>query len=295
VVVYDAEDRPDPDQLLKVVAQFRAMPDLCCVQARLVIANGHRHPLAALFAGEYAALFAVMLPAWARWSMLVPLGGTSNHLKLSTLRELGGWDAFNVTEDADLGVRLLRRGLKTAISESWTLEDAPERLGSWMGQRTRWMKGWMQTYLVHMRRPGLLLAEIGWRGLLGFQAIVLGMILAPLLHAAFLTYLAVLALAGVPVWSVSDPWTSVCLAVLVLGYGAAMVGNIIVLCRTGQTGLLASQLALPLYWLLIAWATGQALAELVTRPFHWFKTPHYTTARTEKRAPDIAPIGEAVR
>ncbi len=293
VVVFDAEDRPEPDQLLKSVSQFRATPDISCLQARLVIANGRRSPLSALFAGEYAALFAVTLPALARWGFLVPLGGTSNHFRIRTLRELGGWDAFNVTEDADLGVRLTRRGLKTMVSQSWTLEDAPDRLGPWLGQRTRWMKGWMQTYLVHMRRPLRLLQDIGWQGFVTFQVIVLGMILAPLLHAGFFVYLGAMSLTDTPIWSSADHWTMICLLVLGLGHGAAIANNILGLHRTRQRDLMGRQVALPLYWLLIAWATIKALVELLRRPFHWFKTPHYAAVRTPRGTIEVAPVREA--
>ena len=121
----------------------------------------------------------------------VPLGGTSNHFRTDVLRSLGGWDAFNVTEDADLGVRLARRGLRASMFESRTYEEAPLTIRAWMAQRTRWMKGWMQTFLVHNRAPGLFLREIGWKGFLGFQVLVGGMILGSLLHTVFIASLLV--------------------------------------------------------------------------------------------------------
>src|SRR5690606_32805623 len=130
---------------------FASDPKIMCLQAHLVIDNGRRHWLAALFAGEYAGLFTVMMPALARLRLAMPLGGTSNHFRLSALRELGGWDAFNVTEDADLGVRLARRRMRVDVLQSATREAAPTRLRPWLGQRTRWMKGWMQTFIVHNR------------------------------------------------------------------------------------------------------------------------------------------------
>lgn len=278
VVVYDAEDRPDPDQLLRMVTRFRRQPELECIQARLVIGNGGEGPLAALFAGEYAGLFAVLLPALAHWSLVVPLGGTSNHFRLASLRRLGGWDAYNVTEDADLGVRLARRRLRIATSTSRTLEDAPASPGPWLGQRTRWMKGWMQTFVVHNRRPRLLLADLGWRGTLLFQVIVLGMLLAPLLHAGLLGTLIALHVAQVPVWPVGGIWPLACLLVLLAGHAGAILTNLVGLRRTGQTHLGPWQALLPFYWLLIAVATLRALHEFAVRPFHWFKTPHRVSA-----------------
>ena len=144
LVVYDAEDVPEPGQLRLAASRFEADTGLACLQAELVPENASENALTALFAGEYAGLFGRLLPALARWGLPMPLGGTSNHFRLSVLREIGGWDAFNVTEDADLGVRLARRGLRAETFESRTYEEAPVTLRAWMAQRTRWMKGWMR-------------------------------------------------------------------------------------------------------------------------------------------------------
>lgn len=274
VVVYDAEDRPAHDQLRAIVGKFRHQPDLHCIQARLLIGNGANGPLPALFAGEYAGLFTVILPAIARWGAVMPLGGTSNHFRLATLRLLGGWDAYNVTEDADLGVRLARRRHRTATHVSVTMEDAPTALGPWLGQRTRWTKGWMQTYAVHNRRPLLLLADLGWWRFALFQVTMLGMLLAPLLHSAFAITIVTVLVGGFPSVIELHPWLIVCIFTCLVGQVAAIVTNLVGLYRTGQTDLVRCQALLPLYWLLIAWATLRALREFVHQPFHWFKTPH---------------------
>ncbi len=274
VVVFDAEDRPEPDQLQKVVAQFRARPDVDCIQARLVIANGRTGWLPAVFAGEYAALFAVILPALARWGAVTPLGGTSNHFRLATLRALGGWDSYNVTEDADLGVRLARRRLKVATSTSCTFEDAPAKLRPWLGQRTRWIKGWLQTFVVHGRRPAELWADLGWRGFLLFKIIVLGMILSPFLHICMALVFAFGVLSDLAGWSMQMPWPPFYLAIMLVGYGAALLTHLFGLHRTGQMHLLAHQMVLPVYWLLIGVATLRAAVEFARQPFYWFKTPH---------------------
>ena len=278
VVVFDAEDIPDPDQLWKAAVRFRDAPDLVCLQARLVIDNGQQNWLAAQFAGEYAGLFGVLLPALARWRLPMPLGGTSNHFRLRALRELGGWDAFNVTEDADLGVRLARRQLRVDVLASHTSEAAPTRLAPWFGQRTRWMKGWMQTFIVHNRDPGRLLGEMGLPAFLAFETLVLGMIVAPVLHCAFLASLCVrIALGGD---LVDDSlWTVFYLAMLVLGYGSALAMTLLGLLRRRNRQLLTSQAWLPLYWLLIGIATLRAAHELVRRPFYWFKSPHNPAAQ----------------
>lgn len=274
VVVYDAEDRPAPDQLRRVLRQFRRAPHLQCIQSQLVIANGHRGVFPALFAGEYAGLFSVFLPALARWGVVMPLGGTSNHFRLESLRTIGGWDAYNVTEDADLGVRLARRGFACGTSSTMTLEDAPETFKGWLGQRRRWMKGWMQTILVHNRRPGQLLRDLGFWRFCAFEIIVFGMVLSPLLHTGFvLTCLVFLSRDGIALPTL-DLWSLACLVVLALGHGIAIASNMVGLIRTRQPWLIIWQLLLPFYWMAIAWATLAALLDLATRPFHWIKTTH---------------------
>ncbi len=280
VVVYDAEDRPEPDQLRQVVALFRQRQEVECIQARLTIDNGREGLLPALFAGEYAGLFAVLLPALAKWGAVMPLGGTSNHFRLDTLRRLGGWDAYNVTEDADLGVRLARRRLVTATTTSRTLEDAPVHFKTWLGQRTRWMKGWMQTFVVHNRRPGRLLADLGLPGFILFQVTILGMLLAPLLHVGMWPMLVWMHFSSPNNPYEISAWSAACIAALVVGHGTAIMVNMVGLARIGQQRFWLVQLALPLYWLLITWATVRALHEFVLRPFHWFKTPHQVTKPT---------------
>jgi cellulose synthase/poly-beta-1,6-N-acetylglucosamine synthase-like glycosyltransferase len=274
VVIYDAEDRPDPDQLRRAIRRFSAEPDLACLQAELVIDNGHRGPLPAQFAGEYAALFGLVLPALARWGVPVPLGGTSNHFRTARLREIGGWDSYNVTEDADIGLRLARRGHRVGTLDSATYEAAPRRLGVWLNQRTRWLKGWMVTYVVHTRRPRRLLADLGLWRFIFFQVFFVSMIAAPLLHLAFVVGLAVpLLLSGqLGTLPLDQAWPF--LAVFVVGNTAAFLVNLVGLARRRMTYLWLNQLLLPVYWLLIAVATVRAAGQFVLRPDYWAKTPH---------------------
>lgn len=162
VVVYDAEDEPEADQLLRAAARFREMPaDVACLQARLGISNSYDGFLTRRFAIDYAALFDCIKCGSANAGWAVPLGGSSNHFRLATLRAVGAWDAWNVTEDADLGVRLARLGWRVEDLVSTTWEEAPNTLGAWMNQRTRWMKGWIQSAIVHLRAPLELLAALG--------------------------------------------------------------------------------------------------------------------------------------
>jgi cellulose synthase/poly-beta-1,6-N-acetylglucosamine synthase-like glycosyltransferase len=293
VVVFDAEDRPAPDQLWRAALRFRDAPDVVCLQAELVIDNGEESLRSALFAGEYAALFGVVLPALAKWNVPMPLGGTSNHFRTEILRAAGGWDSFNVTEDADLGVRLARLGHRVETLACQTIEEAPETLTAWMAQRTRWIKGWMQTFIVHNRQPMRLLRQLGWKGFVFFEFIILGMILAPMLHVAFLATAGLLLATGAPLGGDARLWTLGYLALFLLGNSAAFLVNAAGLRRLKRHGLIVLQFALPYYWLLLAAATVRAVHELLVKPFYWAKTDHRPvvekhTSATASQAPETS-------
>jgi cellulose synthase/poly-beta-1,6-N-acetylglucosamine synthase-like glycosyltransferase len=279
VVVYDAEDRPEPDQLLRALTAFeRGPPDLGCVQAQLNIYNPRASWLTRHFTIEYSALFDAILPALARLGLPVPLGGTSNHFRRDTLIATGGWDPFNVTEDADLGFRMARRGWRTAILASTTWEEAPVTIGQWIKQRTRWLKGWMQTYLVHTRRPWRLNAELGMRGALGFHALMGALILSALVHPLFYILLACHAVLG-ELLTPSDTiagtifWTVACIN-LAGGYVASILVGALSVWRRGRRGLALSAVFMPVIWLLMSAAAYRALYQLARDPYLWEKTEH---------------------
>lgn len=276
LVVYDAEDIPDPGQLRLAASTFAARPDLACLQAELTIDNARESLIAALFAGEYAGQFGLMLPLLARLGFPMPLGGTSNHFRLSALRRVGGWDPFNVTEDADLGLRLARLGLKTETIASQTREEAPISVGAWLKQRTRWMKGWMQTFIVHNRNPLELLRDIGWRGFLGFHIYVGSMILSAPLHSIFV--ISSIVAGFLPHRAAAfSAWDLATIAVIFVGYGGPAALVVAGLARLDRRDLLVQQGLLPVYWLLHSVAAVRALWELVTRPYFWAKTEHGRT------------------
>jgi cellulose synthase/poly-beta-1,6-N-acetylglucosamine synthase-like glycosyltransferase len=278
VVVFDAEDIPDRSQLRRAAERFAAHPELDCLQAQLRIDNGAENWLTALFAGEYAGLFSLLLPWLAKHGLPLPLGGTSNHFRTAALREVGGWDAFNVTEDADLGVRLARMQAGVGTLDAATAEEAPIRLAAWMRQRTRWMKGWMQTFLVHNRHPVQFYRDIGWRGFLFFQIYVGSLIASSLIHTVFALTVAVqLVLFGLGWLRISDAWDVVYLLVLIIGYGGAFGIALAGLARQGKTELTVYQTLLPIYWLLHAVAAIRAAVELLIRPYFWSKTRHGET------------------
>jgi glycosyltransferase XagB len=279
VAIYDAEDVPEPGQLRAAVAAFRsAGTETACVQARLSIYNPGQNVLTRQFTLEYAALFDGILPALDRLGLPLPLGGTSNHFRRADLERAGAWDPFNVTEDADLGVRLARLQKRVAMLDSVTWEEAPDTFTAWFSQRTRWIKGWMQTYLVHMRSPVQLWRELGPWKFLGFQLIVGGLILSALAHPLF--YAAVLTHTRDGTflnWPVDGPeavlwWT--CCFNAAASYFCSIALVALAVARRGGRLLVGSALGLPFYWLAISLASYRAVAEIATRPHFWSKTPH---------------------
>ncbi|MEL6661689.1 MAG: glycosyltransferase family 2 protein [Pseudomonadota bacterium] len=270
--IYDAEDRPHPGQLLAAYTAFsKGGPDLACVQAPLAAYNHSESWLALHWALEYAVQFGLLLPALARLRLPILLGGTSNHFKMNSLRSLGGWDAWNVTEDADLGVRLARRGLRSGVISTPTFEEAPESIGIWTAQRSRWLKGFLQTWAVMMRHPRDCARQTGWIGFCALQIMLLGTFLAAFLHAPLAIGLLVwLACFG------GDPGLPGAI-LLVAGYG---VNAFAVAAAPGPRGMRRwlGAVSLPLYWPLHCIAALRALYGWLRTPHFWAKTPHGLTA-----------------
>lgn len=267
LTVYDAEDAPDSRQLLAALAAFQAGgSNLACVQAPLLIDNAGGSWLAAQFALEYALQFLGLNPLLARLGLAFPLGGTSNHFRTEALRSVGGWDAFNVTEDADVGYRLVRDGWALGVIAPPTWEEAPLRLWPWLRQRSRWIKGHLQTALVLLRNPRALWRELGWR-----QSVALGAsfglgLASSFAHGPLLLWtLWSLASGTAPAWA---------LALLLAGGGAAWLAGIAVAARRGSLRLAAATLGMAAYWPLASVASAMAVWGLCLRPFHWAKTQH---------------------
>lgn len=277
LVIYDAEDMPEPQQLKKAVAAF-ALGDekLACVQAQLNYYNWNENWLTRQFSIEYAAFFDLLLPTLTRLGMPIPLGGTSTHFRIAALREAGAWDPNNVTEDADLGQRFALKGYRCGIIRSTTQEEANCRLNNWIRQRSRWVKGWMQTYLVRMRHPVQLYRALGFRGFVGFQIVIGGFSLSNLLHPVFYAAMAVaLVFTGTPAGFQHGTALAVFnLAVLVAGYSGAIAAGMVAVSVRGLAPLFLQTLTMPAYWLLISIAAYKAIWQLITRPFHWEKTDH---------------------
>ena len=278
LVVYDAEDRPDPGQLRAAAARFAGSPQrLACLQARLSIDHADEAWITRMFALDYAALFHAVKPGLTALGLPVPLGGTSNHFRTRILHRVGAWDAWNVTEDIDLGFRLARFGFAVGSLDSDTFEEAPLTVARWLPQRSRWLKGWMVTLVVHTRSPRRLLRDLGWRNAASVLVSLAGTVLGCLFGPPLLVLAAVEGASGAlfrpetPLW-----WVMVAASATLLAAGAvaaawpAWLG----LRRLGRPDLAPWIATLPVYLLLVSLAAWRALIELRRDPHGWNKTEH---------------------
>lgn len=279
LTIYDAEDIPEPGQLRRAAEVFACHPpELACLQARLSFYNPGENWLTRQCTLEYAVLFGLLLPAFAREGLPLPLGGTSNHFRIAALRHAGAWDPFNVTEDADLGMRFARLGYRCGVISSTTYEEANSRLPNWLRQRARWLEGFLQTWLVHMREPAMLRRELGWAGFVTMQAQFLGLLISSLFHPLFLVtalWLAMTADFSTPFASLAALLVaSLSSVIFVTGHIVSMLAGSVALRHIGIMGWLSTVLTMPFYWLLISLAAWLALWQFVWAPFHWNKTEH---------------------
>ena len=280
-VIYDAEDVPEPDQLKKayLVFQKTAGTKIVCAQAKLDFYNVHQNVLTRLFALEYALWFDLVLTGLQSAGCPIPLGGTSNHFRTADLYRLNGWDVFNVTEDCDLGMRIAKAGNETIIFNSTTYEEANSQWGNWLRQRSRWIKGYIQTYFVHMRRPGEFFFGARLRSFFAFQLIVGGKIFAlfanPFFWCLTLAYVLFRPLVGSTIESFYP------LPILYAGVFALAFGNFLYLyyyvlgcLKRNKFDLVKYAVFVPFYWLMMSLAAWKALYQLIVKPHYWEKTLH---------------------
>ena len=295
VAVYDAEDRPDPGQLKEAVLAFRAGGDrLGCVQARLDFYNADENWLTRQFAIEYALLFEFYLPGLERLGLPIPLSGTSNIVRRAALDEVGGWDPFNVTEDADLGLRLARAGYRTRTIRSVTYEEAVCKPGPWLRQRSRWIKGHLQTFLVLTREPRSVVRALGLKGAIAATLFVGGNVLNAAINPVFWAVFAVWLITGAAGLAAFFPG-----ALLPMSLFALLVGNFVFVYlamiapfQRGRPDFGALALTTPAYWLLASLAGYRALSQIIRRPSYWEKTAHGVSSHPgaySARTPRIAP------
>ncbi len=277
VAVYDAEDEPEPLQLRRaVVAMRRLGPDVACLQAKLTYNNPMQNLITKWFTIEYGLWFSFFLPGLASMRAPIPLGGTSNHFRRVVLQSTGAWDPFNVTEDADLGIRMFREGYSVRVLESTTFEEANSDFVNWMKQRSRWLKGYLQTFLVHLRNPRELWRELGAKGLVHYVMFIGGTPVLAMINPVF--WLMTIF------WFVFHPHFIEEIypaPIYYLGLASWAFGNFLLVyvavmsCRIGRRGqLLFPALFVPVYWVMMSLAAVKALLQLVGAPTFWEKTAH---------------------
>lgn len=273
LVIYDAEDLPDADQLREAAHAFHQAEDhIACFQAPLNFYNWRENWLTRQFTLEYTSLFDLLLPALHRLRLPLPLGGTSTHFRTKVLREVGAWDPFNVTEDADLGYRLGVAGYQTGVLRGTTNEEANCEGANWLRQRSRWLKGWMQTYIVHMRNPRRLWQNLGPAGFCSFQLVIGGFVLCALLHPwVYVLLIGQSLLSNTPG---ALPDLSIHLLVFVAGYASTILAAMAGAAHRGYFRLFFSALGMPAYWLFISCGAYMGLLQLFTKPHYWEKTQH---------------------
>ncbi len=279
-VVYDAEDVPDSDQLKKAVTAFAKSSDnTICVQAKLNFYNPRQNLLTKIFTAEYSLWFDLILPGLQALFAPIPLGGTSNHFRTSAIKQIGGWDGYNVTEDCDLGIRISKKGYQTRIMDSTTWEEANSQFGNWYRQRSRWVKGYMQTYLVHMRQWKEFISSGRRRNLFFFQLTVGGKVISmfvnPFMWLFTIAYFSFRPQVG-PIIESFFPSPLLYMGVFsfVFGNFFYLYNYMIGLAKREFDGLIKYVFFVPLYWLGMSLAAWKALYELVIKPHYWAKTKH---------------------
>ncbi|WP_286939730.1 MULTISPECIES: glycosyltransferase family 2 protein [unclassified Algoriphagus] len=299
LTIYDAEDIPDNNQLKLVTSLFKKIPDdYVVIQCALNYFNKKENLLTRLFTLEYSYWFDYMLPGLDNLDVPIPLGGTSNHFKFDKLMELGGWDGFNVTEDADLGLRAYAKSYKVTVLDSTTLEEANNDFFNWIRQRSRWIKGYMQTYLVHMRNPIKLLQKVGVKGFFGFQFFIGGTFFTFLVYPILLLFLIFMLILNTGLLDYLFFWTDysvsqnilesiqlffpdwlVIIAIFNFSVGNLMMiyVNMMAVFRRRSYTLILYALINPLYWLMHSISAYKGLIQLITKPFYWEKTNHGLT------------------
>jgi cellulose synthase/poly-beta-1,6-N-acetylglucosamine synthase-like glycosyltransferase len=293
-VIFDAEDIPAPDQLKKAIAVFRRSADgIGCVQAKLNYYNPRQNVITRWFSLEYTSWFDFFLPGLVDLSLPVPLGGSSNHFPTKLLRELGAWDANNVTEDADLGMRLHRAGYQTALVDSTTLEEANSDFVNWMRQRSRWGKGYFISWLVLMRHPVWLWHDVGWRGTVTMTLTLGGTFGVAVLNLLVWMLTLLWVLAQFEIIGYLFPTGVYYIGMLELIFGNFFFVYMGLWCAHHRRDydLTHAGLFSPAYWLMASLAMLKAGMQLVTRPTFWEKTVHGLFETSGELTPSAELVG----
>ncbi len=279
LTIYDAEDMPEPEQLKKAVAAFRKNSgNYICFQAALNYFNKNENFLTKMFTLEYSSWFDCLLPGLFKAKLPIPLGGTSNHFDVKKLKHIGAWDPFNVTEDADLGIRASMEGYKVGVIESTTYEEANSRLHNWIKQRSRWVKGYMQTFLVHSRHPLKAIKAMGFWQWLGYTWLIGGtpanFLLYPIMWATFAVSFFINLYGNIPI---PDSLFYLSAFNLIVGNSMAILIAMLGAFPRKNYTLIPYAFLSPIYWMLQSFGAYKGLRQLLVKPFYWEKTAHGLT------------------
>lgn len=284
-VIYDAEDNPDPDQLKKAAIVFLRSPqDVVCLQSKLNFYNADENFITKWFSIEYANWYEFYLQGLDWIEAPIPLGGTSNHFRKKGLDDLGRWDPYNVTEDADIGIRLSRQKLKTEMIDTYTYEEATNSVKTWIVQRSRWFKGHLQTYLVHMRHPRQLYKDLGREKFIKFQLTFGTSVFIPLVNPVLWVLLALTLLSPAGfAWLIPNYLQPLCLFNLIVGNLSYIAIYVVACVRLKKNKYIPNALAMPVYWAIHSFASWRGLIQLIRNPFYWDKTSHGVSKVTAKK------------
>jgi cellulose synthase/poly-beta-1,6-N-acetylglucosamine synthase-like glycosyltransferase len=278
VVIYDAEIIPDPQQLKKAYLGFKKNPDIGCLQTRLDHYNSHENVITKLFNAEFSFYYDLFLPGLTELGFPVPLSGHSTIFRRQVLVDIGAWDPYNVAEDCDMGMMIKRAGWKTDILDSVSREEATGEVGAWVRQRTRWMKGFIQTSIVHLRHPVGFVREIGGiYNFLGFFLTVPGTVLLNFFNLFYWFLLIAWVITGSATIKYFFPGPILYISVFsfILGNFIFTFLNLVGSYKRQRYEMVKYSLISPLYWMLLAYATVRAVFQIVIRPHHWEKTVHH--------------------
>ncbi len=282
LVIYDAEDIPEPDQLKKAVIGFRKVEEnVICLQAKLNYYNPYQNILTKWFTAEYTSWFDLYLPGIDTIRAPIPLGGTSNHFRTEILRKLNGWDPFNVTEDCDLGIRIFKEGYRTRVLDTTTWEEANSKVGNWIKQRSRWVKGYIQTYFVNMRKPFQLIKKIGFINFLHFNIIVGGNFFT-LCFNPIAWILLIFWLFSSNKLYFPNKFFLIVTPVLLFGNLIFVFINVIAVFKRKWYRLIIPSLLSPFYWLLMSAGAWKGLFQYFRKPHFWEKTTHALFSTNKK-------------
>ncbi|MFZ2970034.1 MAG: glycosyltransferase [Minisyncoccia bacterium] len=275
--IYDAEIIPDKDQLKKACLLFKKYPDISCIQTLLDHYNYDQNILTKWFNAEFAFYYDMFLPGLQSLNYPIPLSGHSTHFRIAVVQKIGAWDPYNVAEDCDLGIRLRRFGYKTAIMRSYSREEATSNFKNWLNQRSRWMKGFLQTTIVHMRHPFRFKDELGgWRYFIAFLLLVPGTVIINFSNLGF-WILFILWIVFQP-QIIKDFFPGIILHISVLcfllGNFIFIYLNLIGLYQRKRFSLVKYSLLTSIYWIMLSLGCIKAVAQLITNPYHWEKTKH---------------------